>query len=125
MDIKEYQRTFWQYVTQCFVSPPCREAQRDCPRQSVLPLPAGPRCLREAVSSHQRTPLHGHGAADSHQIGPKDGPQLPEGRRGPDGGRQIRCLWVNRPLQSLNSRVLYAFISKALLTCAFHEGISK
>lgn len=47
-----------------------RQAQRDCPGQGVLPLPARPRSLCETVSPHQGPPtLHGRRTTDSHQIG--------------------------------------------------------
>uniref|UniRef100_A0A672J3N2 Kinesin family member 13A n=1 Tax=Salarias fasciatus TaxID=181472 RepID=A0A672J3N2_SALFA len=52
--------------------PPLSTAQRDSPGQGVFPLPPRPRCVCEAVSSHQRTTLHGHRLPDADQIGPKD-----------------------------------------------------
>uniref|UniRef100_A0A668A8M0 Kinesin family member 13A n=1 Tax=Myripristis murdjan TaxID=586833 RepID=A0A668A8M0_9TELE len=54
--------------------PPHSASQWDCPGKSVLSLSTRPWCVREAVSSHQRTTLDGHRTPDSHQIGPKEGP---------------------------------------------------
>ena len=56
--------------------PSRREAQRDGPGQGVLPLPPRPRCVCQTVSSHQRSPLHGHRTPDCNQIGPKEGAAL-------------------------------------------------
>lgn len=83
-----------------------REAQRDCPGPGVLPLPARPRRVCEAVSPHQGTSLRGGRTAHADPIGLRGGPRAVLGSSQPQAPR------VSAPLHFL-------LFPSTYLTCAF------
>uniref|UniRef100_A0A3Q2E1X4 Kinesin family member 13A n=1 Tax=Cyprinodon variegatus TaxID=28743 RepID=A0A3Q2E1X4_CYPVA len=58
----------------------------------VFPLSPGPWCVCEAISTHQRTSLHGHRAPDFHQIGPKEEPDFWGAARTQKGPPSLTCI---------------------------------